>query len=117
MSGVSSRNAHVSCCSQNLVDNLLARWNSLPASEQPPHLGERLEELFLEASMLEAVSELSVRCDGATVGMDGIKDPCRPCNSMHCQHQPTVSQHAGLSMTAMPVDANDIDCATPPGAQ
>ena len=41
---------------QNLVDILLARWNSLPAAEQPPHLGERLEELFLEASMLEAVS-------------------------------------------------------------
>lgn len=41
---------------QNLVDILLAKWNSLPAAEQPPHLGERLEELFLEASMLEAVS-------------------------------------------------------------
>lgn len=41
---------------QNLVDNLLAKWNSLSAGEQPPHLGERLEELFLEASMLEAVS-------------------------------------------------------------
>ena len=40
---------------QNLVDNLLAKWNSLPAAEQPAHLGERLEELFLEASMLEAV--------------------------------------------------------------
>jgi hypothetical protein len=40
---------------QNLVDNLLAKWNSLPVSEQPAHLGERLEELFLEASMLEAV--------------------------------------------------------------
>ena len=43
------------CGMQNLVDNLLAKWNSLPASEQPAHLGERLEELFLEASMLEAV--------------------------------------------------------------
>ena len=41
---------------QNLVDNLLAKWNSLSVAEQPPHLGERLEELFLEASMLEAVS-------------------------------------------------------------
>ena len=69
MSGVSPQHVHVSCCSQNLVDNLLARWNSLPASQQPPHLGERLEELFLEASMLEAVSESSVRCDGATVSM------------------------------------------------
>lgn len=44
---------------QNLVDNLLAKWNSLPASEQPAHLGERLEELFLEASMLEAVRTLT----------------------------------------------------------
>ena len=72
----------MSCCSQNLVDNLLARWNSLPASEQPPHLGERLEELFLEASMLEAVSKLSVRCDGATGSMLVSKmafDHATPC--------------------------------------
>lgn len=57
----------MSGCLQNLVDNLLAKWNTLPASEQPPHLGERLEELFLEASMLEAVSPSSVPCNGATV--------------------------------------------------
>ena len=69
MSGVSSQHAYMTCCSQNLVDNLLARWNSLPACEQPPHLGERLEELFLEASMLEAVSTCSVRCDGAIVSI------------------------------------------------
>jgi hypothetical protein len=41
--------------SQVLVDSLIARWNSLPTTQQPNHLGERLEELFLETSMLEAV--------------------------------------------------------------
>ncbi|BDA50843.1 hypothetical protein COCOBI_17-0610 [Coccomyxa sp. Obi] len=38
-----------------LVDALLSRWNSMPVSQQPDHLAERMEELFLEASMLEAV--------------------------------------------------------------
>lgn len=37
------------------MDALLGRWNSMPASQQPDHLAERMEELFLEASMLEAV--------------------------------------------------------------
>ncbi|CAL8462751.1 g2284 [Coccomyxa elongata] len=38
-----------------LVDALLSRWNSMPVSQQPDNLAERMEELFLEASMLEAV--------------------------------------------------------------
>ncbi len=42
-------------CLQALVDAVLARWNALPQGQQPEQLGERLEELFLEASMLEAV--------------------------------------------------------------
>ena len=42
-------------CVQALVDGLLARWDALAGGEPPGHLGEQLEELFLEASMLEAV--------------------------------------------------------------
>lgn len=42
------------------MDALLGRWNSMPASQQPDHLAERMEELFLEASMLEAVRHLSI---------------------------------------------------------
>ena len=64
MARSSPHHARLPYCLQNLVDNLLARWNSLPASEQPPHLGERLEELFLEASMLEAVGTSYVCSDG-----------------------------------------------------
>ena len=37
------------------MDGVLARWNGLPPGQAPAALGERLEELFLEASMLEAV--------------------------------------------------------------
>ena len=38
-----------------MVDGLLARWGALAPAQQPAHLGERMEELFVEASMLEAV--------------------------------------------------------------
>ena len=79
---------------QNLVDNLLAKWNSLSAGEQPPHLGERLEELFLEASMLEAVGTL-LSCHAWTckhesyVGRWGLTLPF-PCASasipLHIYH-------------------------------
>ena len=37
------------------MDGVLARWNALAPGQAPAALGERLEELFLEASMLEAV--------------------------------------------------------------
>ena len=77
MSDSTSQNTFLPCCLQNLVDNLLARWNSLPASEQPPHLGERLEELFLEASMLEAVSATLVCCDRARTSMQTIKNSAK----------------------------------------
>lgn len=40
---------------QGVVDGLLARWGALAPAQQPAHLGERMEELFVEASMLEAV--------------------------------------------------------------
>lgn len=40
---------------QVMVDGLLARWGALPPAQQSPHLGERIEELFLEASLLEGV--------------------------------------------------------------
>ena len=40
---------------QAMVDGVLARWNALAPNQAPAALGERLEELFLEASMLEAV--------------------------------------------------------------
>lgn len=51
---------------QALVDALLARWNTMPAAEQPDHLAERMEELFLEASMLEAVCCAHQKCGFAS---------------------------------------------------
>jgi len=46
---------------QRLVEGVLLQWAAASAGGGSAHLAERVEELFLEASMLEAVRRSQVR--------------------------------------------------------
>ena len=46
---------------QRLVEGVLQQWAAASAGGGSAHLAERVEELFLEASMLEAVRRGQVR--------------------------------------------------------
>ena len=46
---------------QRLVEGVLLQWAAASAGGGSAHLAERMEELFLEASMLEAVRRGQVR--------------------------------------------------------
>lgn len=46
---------------QRLVEGVLLQWAAASAGGGSAHLAERVEELFLEASMLEAVRRGQVR--------------------------------------------------------
>lgn len=53
---------------QRLVEGVLAQWGRAAAGGAGAHLAERVEELFLEASMLEAVRNGQV----ATLNMAAV---------------------------------------------